>query len=198
MTGSERAALRRLAMAATAGPWRIGCPVFRCVLDHGPGNHHGGPDCRYTFQAWDTDTTSISVAANLGPHDTSPDNIGVAGMWDYEQGGIRNEQDAHYIAAANPAAILALLNEFDLASAERDEHMDALRSVNDEADALKAKCDTLTALLQEARVFVQADADMMAAITRHAPLDDESQAKHDSTESASELLLPKIDAAMGA
>jgi hypothetical protein len=39
---------------------------------------------------------------------------------------------------------------------------------------------------------------MMADISRHAPLDAESQATHDSTEYASERLIKLIDAALGA
>jgi hypothetical protein len=37
---------------------------------------------------------------------------------------------------------------------------------------------------------------MVADISRHSPLDAESQAQHDRTEYLSEKLLPRIDAAL--
>lgn len=55
--------------------------------------------------------------------------------------------------------------------------------------------------LQKALPIVQYDAQMMADITRHAPLDPESQAKHDSTEYESERLarqMPEVIAALDA
>ncbi len=51
--------------------------------------------------------------------------------------------------------------------------------------------DVLEAL-ESALPIIQFDAQMMADITRHAPLDPESQAKHDSTEYASEHLVRTI------
>ena len=55
--------------------------------------------------------------------------------------------------------------------------------------------------LEKAMPIVQYDAQMMADITRHAPLDPESQAKHDSTEYESERLvrqIPEVIAALRA
>jgi len=54
----------------------------------------------------------------------------------------------------------------------------------------------LRGLLKRCLPIVQADAQMMADITRHAPLDPESQAKHDSTEYESEKLLREIPEAL--
>lgn len=56
---------------------------------------------------------------------------------------------------------------------------------------------TLLDLLRRCRRYVEADAQMMADISRHAPLDPASQATHDTTEYESEKLLPLIDAALG-
>lgn len=91
-----------------------------------------------------------------------------------------------------------LLAELGEARATIDRQMETTRIDGEQISQLLKERDTLAALLREAREFVQADADMMAAITRHAPLDAESQAKHDSTPTTSELLLPKIDAALEA
>lgn len=56
--------------------------------------------------------------------------------------------------------------------------------------------DDLRDLLRRCRGYVQHDADMMADITRHAPLDPASQATHDANEYESEKLLSLIDAAL--
>ena len=47
-------------------------------------------------------------------------------------------------------------------------------------------------LLCRAKKFVQDDVLMVTTISRHAPLPPEAQAKHDSTESESEKLIPLI------
>jgi hypothetical protein len=54
----------------------------------------------------------------------------------------------------------------------------------------------LLGLLRRCRVYVQRDVEMMDALTRHSPLDPQSQATHDTTEYESERLLPLIDAAL--
>jgi hypothetical protein len=66
----------------------------------------------------------------------------------------------------------------------------------DRAEAAEAQRDALAALLLRARRYVEQDAQMMADITRHAPLDPESQAAHDATEYESERLLSDIAAAL--
>jgi len=67
-------------------------------------------------------------------------------------------------------------------------------AILDELSRLAGELARATDLLRQARVFVYDDTLMCADLTRFAPLDPESQAKHDSTESLSEQLLPKIDA----
>jgi hypothetical protein len=57
--------------------------------------------------------------------------------------------------------------------------------------------DEARALLVRCLPIIRNDAQMMADITRHAPLDAESQAKHDSTEYESEKLLREIPAFLG-
>lgn len=57
-----------------------------------------------------------------------------------------------------------------------------------------SELDTLRSLLKRCRYFVEADVQMMADISRFAPFSAEDQAKHDSTEFPSEVLLRDIDA----
>lgn len=52
-------------------------------------------------------------------------------------------------------------------------------------------------MLARCRPIIEADARMMADISRHAPLDPDSQARHDSTEYASERLARELDALFG-
>ena len=56
--------------------------------------------------------------------------------------------------------------------------------------------DRLRGLLIRCLPIVQADARMMADITRHSPLDPVSQAQHDSTEYESERLVSEIPAVL--
>ncbi len=60
----------------------------------------------------------------------------------------------------------------------------------------KDEIKRLRELLKAARRYVEMDAQMMAAISRHAPLDADAQHAHDTTEYESERLLPRIDAAL--
>ena len=56
--------------------------------------------------------------------------------------------------------------------------------------------EKVLALLCRARKFVEYDALIAGAITRHAPLPPEAQAVHDSTEYLSEILLREIDSVL--
>lgn len=59
-----------------------------------------------------------------------------------------------------------------------------------------AEIDRLRGLLIRCLPIIEADARMMADITRHSPLDPVSQAQHDSTEYESERLVSEIPAAL--
>jgi hypothetical protein len=83
--------------------------------------------------------------------------------------GIPRAIDRKFCAAAAPDVVTALLDERDAAMA----------------------------LLRQARYFVESDVAMMDAISRHAPLPFEDQARHDATEYPSERLLKRIDALLG-
>ncbi len=57
--------------------------------------------------------------------------------------------------------------------------------------------ETLLDLLKRCRPIIEADAQMMADISRHAPLDAESQATHDATAYESERLVRELDQLFG-
>lgn len=61
----------------------------------------------------------------------------------------------------------------------------------------RAALDALLALLKRCRPIIEADAQMMADISRHAPLDADSQAKHDATEYESEKLARELECLLG-
>jgi hypothetical protein len=103
MTDDRLAELEALASAATPGPWRAGRPTFQCVLDHGKDGHGRG-NCRYGFRGWVDGGTTVSRDVAYGPESVSTDEAPVvAGMWDYEEGGVREPADASFIAAARIA-----------------------------------------------------------------------------------------------
>jgi len=87
-----------------------------------------------------------------------------------------------------------LLSIYDGQHLAPDAHIAGLRAVA--AAAVEAVRDALRSLLTRARRYVEQDAQMMADLSRHSPLDPESQAVHDATEYESERLLPLIDAAL--
>jgi hypothetical protein len=58
---------------------------------------------------------------------------------------------------------------------------------------LEERVVRLLVLLERSRKYVEDDVSMISAISRHAPLDKESQEVHDTTVYLSEVLLPEID-----
>jgi hypothetical protein len=68
----------------------------------------------------------------------------------------------------------------------------------DKADCYAARLALAREALLKARPIIEADARMMADLIRHAPLDAESQAIHDSTEYDSEKLVAVFDALLAA
>lgn len=88
--------LKRLADAATPGPWRV------C------SGSNGGPGFEIIQDLWDEDNFHIGndvVANELGDDDSDP--LGVA-----------SRADADYIAAACPATVLSMIAERDQLKAE--------------------------------------------------------------------------------
>lgn len=111
-TDAELEEIRARAAGATPGPWRAGSLAGQCHLDHA----HGRGGCDYRA-AWHDDTGDVyRYAVEDGdPLGGRQDADLVAGMWDYDQGGVRRPEDARFIAAAR-ADVPALL----AAVAERD------------------------------------------------------------------------------
>ena len=98
--------------------------------------------------------------------------------------------------AARLHALAAAEAERDALRAGYDAQAHAYADCIEQLQAMAAERDALRALLTRARRHVEQDAQMMADLTRHSPLDPESQAAHDATEYESERLLPLIDAAL--
>jgi hypothetical protein len=98
----SRESIRQRVEAATPGPWRQGHWSGRCHLQHeGTRFHPGGKGCVYDPEFY-PDTVTISTA--------EPGSL-VAGQWDYEYGGIREPDDAAFVAHARqdiPALLAAM------------------------------------------------------------------------------------------
>lgn len=101
--------LAALEKAATPGKWRQGYVFFSCKLDHGTAPDgrkelHGRGKCKYTFDEWADDAIHI---INHDPGYTANDeqtpDSGVAGNYDYEQGGIIRKEDSDLICAMRNA-----------------------------------------------------------------------------------------------
>ena len=134
--------LKELAQAATPGPWRIGSPNARCKIRHS----HGTSACRYTFEGWWDDGHEVSRACDFGPEDEpSKQETLVAGTWDYEEGGIRRAEDAAFIAAANPATVLVLIEVAEKAQAILPQLCDTSARGIAEADDLRTALSRLSA-----------------------------------------------------
>ena len=87
---------------ASPGPWRTGHPKWgACPQEH---DHYFGR-CRYAITGWHHNDQEVWRADSTSDFDGL-----VAGMWDYEDGGIRRVEDAIAIAHA-PDDIAALLYE---------------------------------------------------------------------------------------
>ena len=65
------------------------------------------------------------------------------------------------------------------------------------ADPTNPDPSYLLELLKRCRPIIESDAQMMADVTRHAPLDPESQHIHDTTEYESEKLVREFDKLFG-
>lgn len=107
---SDLEELKRLAQAATPGGWHVGRVYRKCSRDHGKGTSgHGGPDCVYEEfgrdTVYDAEGTSIYADSGEGVVSGCPDGASIS------------EPNARYMAAANPAAVLALIER--VAEAER-------------------------------------------------------------------------------
>jgi hypothetical protein len=100
-------AIRERVAQATRGPWRVGRPFWRCILEHGRGpGGHGQGDCRYTFGGWMDESEPDAPAEIYQDGDFVEDQTEqgvermVAGTVGYDGGGICSPADAEFIAHA--------------------------------------------------------------------------------------------------
>ena len=99
MTDAEKE-LRRLAQAATPGPWFAGAWSGQCHINHG-GIHPGPPGCKYDY----VKTEAYGFV--------SADAPGMSVVSETKNGTQMAARDKGFIAAANPAAVLALLDRIE-------------------------------------------------------------------------------------
>lgn len=85
-----------------------------------------------------------------------------------------------------------LKTELEALRRDRDGLATQLAHLQAQHDKVAGELAKANKLLGEALLFVEQDVQMVADITRHAPLPPKEQAIHDSTESISEKLLPRI------
>ena len=106
--------LRALALAATPGPWRVGRGSKSRVY----APYHVQPDGHAIARTYGSELNGIGVADLTGP-------VNIA--------------DAAYIAAANPATVLALLDEVEAAHAARREAQTRVAELTEKVQALGRK-----------------------------------------------------------
>lgn len=125
MTTNEE--LKKLAEAATPGPWRTGSISRWCSLPH----QHGGNACKYTNVSWNDDPAFfgryVSVASD-GAEIVGGDNYGPK----------LSLSDAAYIAAANPTRIQALLTELSELKARAEAAEAQVKAHLEELERLRA------------------------------------------------------------
>lgn len=155
MTSSiDREQLRRLALAATTGPWEAD-QAQPWVSDMGPFDDSGA-----------SVTTQGTVIIQGGAQDEQGGAVGV----------LLNE-DAEYIAAANPQVMLTLLAELDacdqaLAATEQlqqlsESHLSEMAACMDAQDAALASVARLSMLLED---LVQSIEDSTCAPNMHGQM----------------------------
>ena len=99
--------LRRLAEAATPGPWTFEAPERLEVHIKREDCLCSGVSDEYEFVSESADR---HVHLRREIHIIYAGEKVVAGNYDYEEGGIIERRDRDYIAAANPATVLGLLD----------------------------------------------------------------------------------------
>ena len=113
----DLAELRRLAEAATPGPWTFEAPKrFEVHIERELCRCSGVGD-EYEFVS---ETADGHVHLWHESHIIYAGEEVVAGNYDYEDGGIIERRDRDYIAAANPATVLGLLDRLTHMTEARD------------------------------------------------------------------------------
>ena len=124
---TERDALRKLAEAATPGPWAFG--TFHRLLvvqvdKHGYADKH-------------------SAIADIGAGSIP---------WDATAESMQEYNDAEYIAAANPAAVITLLDQLQSQAERIKELIDSVNFKHSKITELENEHDTLRAELANAAI----------------------------------------------
>lgn len=100
--------LKRLAEAATPGPWRAGSISRGCTINH----RHGVGECVYDRVIhFEDDHQIIQVEKPFTE---------IAGTYDYDSGGIIEKKDQLYIAATSPDVVLELISQIERLKAEAE------------------------------------------------------------------------------
>ena len=124
MNRSERAELRALAEAATPGVWFCDQPSSYDLLypaDECSCRWDDSGECEYVGEL--ADGGHVHLYHNI--HQIRAGGEYVAGNYDYADGGIVTRADRDYIIAAQPARVLALLDELDAHEQARRKAVDA-------------------------------------------------------------------------
>ena len=125
MTGLDLKALRKVAEAATQGPWVRGDNWLRA----GVTTKFGDGKCAYCQSAGEPERVGreringkrMIAHWHRNPEPYEPDHLietadgtaRIAGNYDYEEGGIVHPCDAAYIATFDPPTIMALLDRLE-------------------------------------------------------------------------------------
>lgn len=100
MTTDELLELERLAKNATRGKWRTGYAFGQCFLNH----EHGRQKCEYQLTGYG-ESADISIDAPLmSAYDCAATIVNCN-----ETGDVPSTNDVAYIVAAQPSAVLALI-----------------------------------------------------------------------------------------
>lgn len=144
--------LRRLAQAATPGPW-----IAKNVSGAGLEIHMSHPV--YPDKDWPAfGTDSAFCKKGLVSYETWT-------QFPHEVQNVQQSKNAAFIAAANPAAISELLDRLEAAEKERDELRNEIACVKEVefprkaqavADAWKGKCERLEAERDALRAKIEA------------------------------------------
>ena len=124
MNRSERAKLRKLAEAATPGVWFCDQPSSyddAYPADECPCRWDDSGEYEYVGEL--ADGGHVHLYHKI--HQIRAGGEYVATNYDYENGGIVTRADRDYIIAAQPARVLALLDELDAAEQARRKAVDA-------------------------------------------------------------------------
>lgn len=131
---SDLEELKRLAREATPGGWHVGRVYKKCSRDHG-ARWHGGPDCVYEEfgrdTVYDAEGTSLYADSGEGVVSGCPDGASIS------------EPNARYMAAANPTAVLALIERVEMLELDNSQLKRDNQYLERDQEAMQAARDAL-------------------------------------------------------